>query len=96
MPCAALSVTAYESFVNAHPRHCEVLCRTNKAVHFFECHMRWRELKNLKWEVADVVNELLREDVCVLRARACCVAASLGLASVSCLARGWAIVVPRR
>ena len=48
LPSAPLSVTAYESFINTNPRHVELFCKTNRAIHFFECHMRWGELRDMK------------------------------------------------
>lgn len=55
-----LSLTAYESFVNLHERHINVLCDSNQEPqHHEEFHMSSKTLSDVKWDLIDDMNDNL-------------------------------------
>lgn len=52
-----LSVTAYESFVNVQPKNVQVFCSTNTEAHYERSHMQEDDLRDLKHDVVDLIED---------------------------------------
>lgn len=52
-----LSYTTYESFINSHPTHLDIFCKSNTAEHPESFHMRESTLEDIKFEIIDQVND---------------------------------------
>jgi hypothetical protein len=58
---SALSVTAYESFVNLHPRNLSAFLDSGTSAHYRQCRSRQPMLNEIKGEVCDRVNDLCED-----------------------------------
>lgn len=55
-----LCLGAYESFLNLSPLHAEVFISTNRGeMHFRDCHTSERDLRDIKLDIADQVNDAI-------------------------------------
>ena len=55
----SLSLTAYESFVNLNLRHAEALLDTGTSAHFEDCRMEAQDVRNVKLDIADQMNDAI-------------------------------------
>jgi len=59
-----LSYTTYESFINTHPTHLDIFCKTNTEEHPSSFHMRESTLDDIKFEIIDQVNDQIEMVEC--------------------------------
>ena len=57
----ALSVTAYESFVNLHPRNLGAFLDSGTPAHYKQCRTRQPMLDDIKGDVANALNDLCED-----------------------------------
>ena len=55
---AALSITAYESFVNLHPTNLRVLLDSGTPRHYRQCRTRQPMLDDIKLDIAEALNDV--------------------------------------
>ena len=56
-----LSLTAYESFVNLHPRNLKAFLESGTAEHYRQCRTRQPMLDDIKGDVAESLNDLCED-----------------------------------